>query len=177
MSQSTVGGNLYTVRLLAGEHQGRYKRYKAGDCFQTRQPLHKMFVNKFELVPSSPAPVEDGPGADSLYSPEFAQNARADAQRDQQRNAPYDPYGLQSPQAEQPRSPYVPYDFASATNVTHMFKDAKALGLAVYKDSSGGYAVAEADVPVPANLAPSVLSSKKKVNEFLASMQSPDLGD
>lgn len=167
---------LYTVRVLAGEHQGRYRKYVAGDVFQTKHPLHEMFVGKFELIPSAPAPVEEGPASSPLptslpqaKTPSPAMGPYGEYKGDN--TGIKDPFGMPSPQSA------LPYDFASATDVTHLFKEAKELGLTVYKDSSGGYAVAEAGVPVPVNLAPSVLSSKKKVSEYLGSMKLPDTGD
>ena len=168
---------LYTVRVLAGEHQGRYRKYVAGDVFQTKHPLHEMFVGKFELIPSTPAPVEEGPTASALPTSAPQEQPSSPAMgpygeyKGNENVALKDPFGMPSPPSA------LPYDFASATDVTHLFKEAKDLGLSVYKDSSGGYAVAEAGVPVPVNLAPSVLSSKKKVSEYLGSMKLPDTGD
>ena len=146
---------LYTFQLIAGSHQGNKKRYKKGDVVQTHQPLDEMFVGKFQRLPNAPAIIDDGPDRIHAVTDDDARPiSPADKIRD-----------------------VVPFSFTEATNVTHLFADAKAAGLSVYKDSLGGYAVAEKDAKVLTNIAGVILGSKKKVAEFLANFVPSDLPD
>ena len=166
----------FTVRVKNGEHQGQHRVYHTGDVFRTQYPLHEMFVNKFELLPNAPAPIEGGP--DTINTVRNAQSERNEATKVNE-PAPQSP----TPPAEitpyGEYSPYVPetFDFANAKNVTSQFKAAKSLGLEVWNSASDGYAVSEAGAKVPMNLAPSNLATKKEVKEYLDSMKGPELSD
>jgi len=61
--------------------------------------------------------------------------------------------------------------FADATEVTAKFPLAQENNLRVFKDSTGGHAVASADVNDDElmNIAPTVMGTKKRVDEWLAS--------
>lgn len=139
-------GALYTFRLIAGCHQGNKKRYKKGEYIRSHHPLDEMFQGKFQRMPNVPAVIDDGP--DSLQGG-MSGNARPASSPDKIRDV-------------------VPFSFSESSNVSHLFPETKATGLVVYKDSLGGYAVAEKDSKVMTNIAGEVLGSKKKVTEFLA---------
>lgn len=164
---------LFTVKVVSGEHEGRHRSYKAGEIFRTQYPLHTMFPNKFELLPNTPAPIEEGP--DTISAVQAAQEAA---------RATKEP-PLQGPVPPAPMSPYGEYaphnieefDFEGAKKVTAQFKDAKEFGLDVWTTGSGDFAVTEAGAKVLTNLAPSVLKSKKEVRSFLASMKVPEVAD
>lgn len=148
-------GVLYTFQLVAGSHQGNKKRYKKGDFIQSHHPLDEMFVGKFQRMPNTPAVIDDGPDTDrSAVRDELRPVSPADQIRD-----------------------VLPFSFTEATNVTHMFPDAKVAGLVVYKDSLGGYAVAEKDAKVLTNIAGQILGSKKKVADFLTDFLPSDSPD
>lgn len=173
----------YTVRVRHGEHQGQHRTYHTGDVFRTQYPLHKMFVNKFELLPNTPAPIEGGP--DTIATVMNAQNAtagRAERQRAATQTAPtpqaeMSPYGEYAPHTQENQFTPETYDFSSAKKVTNQFKGAKAMGLEVWNSASDGYAVTEADAKVPMNLAPSAMATKNEVKEYLDSMRSPEIPD
>ena len=175
---STVGKTYYTVQVVSGEHQGQHRTYHTGDVFRTQYPLHEMFVNKFKLLPTTPAPIEGGP--DTITAVQNAQQVKAG-----EPVPPVPPFNASSPVPPAPMSPYGEYEpyaietynFAAAKKVTGQFKDAKALGFDVWHHETDGYAVAEAGVPVPTNLAPSALATKKDVKEFLDSMKTPEMPD
>ena len=173
----------YTVRVKSGEHQGQHRTYHTGDVFRTQYPLHKMFTNKFELLPNAPAPIEGGP--DTISTVLNAQNAKAD-RTDQQsgaiRTAPVppaemSPYGEYAPNTQGAQFSPETYDFVSAKKVTNQFKGAKAMGLEVWNSASDGFAVSEAGAKVPMNLAPNAMSTKQEVKEYLDSMRSPEIPD
>lgn len=172
---STTSQEYYTVKVRSGEHQGQHRTYHTGDVFRTQYPLHKMFVNKFDLLPNAPAPIEDGP--DTIMTVRNAQNARTGRGDSQEAvsspvpPAPMSPYGEYAPYSSET------FDFGAAKKVTGQFKEAKALGLDVWHHDKDGYAVAEAGAQVPMNLAPSALSTKKEVKEYLDSMKTPDMPD
>ena len=124
----------YTVQVKSGEHQGRHRTYKTGDVFRTQFPLHKMFVNKFELIPNTPAPIEEGPDTiRTVLDAKEAKDQRAEGAYQLSQGpvppAQMSPYGEYAPYDGD--SGYVPetFNFAAAKNVTNQFKGAKALTL------------------------------------------------
>ncbi len=173
---------LYTVKVVSGEHEGRHRSYKAGEIFRSQYPLHELFPNKFELLPNTPAPLEEG--QDTISTVLKAQDALkvrqndGPAQSSEQSSAP-------NPTPSAPLSPYgeyAPYnaesfDFDNAKKITSQFKAAKDMGFDVWTTASGDFAVSEAGVKIPTNLAASVLKSKKEVRDFLNSMKTPAMPD
>ncbi len=149
---------VYTFQVLAGEHQGNLRKYVKGDTFRSQYPLDTMFTGKFQRLPNAPLPVDEAPvektrprtaAADDIY-PHIPNNQLKDM---------------------------MPFSFTEAADVTHLFPTAKVVGLSVYKDALGGYAVAEAEAKVKTNLADQILGSKKKVSEFLADFAPSDKAD
>jgi hypothetical protein len=145
---------LYTFRVAAkaGEHIGNKRNYKSGYTFQSRYPLDELFVGKFDRVPDEPVVVDDEDGPPKRLIP-----AKEEVTA---------PYG----DIKQPA--LAEFVFEEASDITRLFPKAKELKLAVYKNTTGGYAVAEPEAKVKVNLADGVLGSKKQVNEFLESFQS-----
>ena len=134
---------LYTFRVMGGEHIGNKRVYKKGYTFKSRFPLDEMFVGKFYRVSDTPVLVDDDEGVPAHLIPQK--------------------------KAEQ----QLPFAFDEAADVTHLFPKAKEAGFAVYKNTTGGYAVVEPEAKVKVNLADEILGSKKKVNEFIASLAEP----
>lgn len=142
-------GQLYTFTVLSGEHQGNKRVYKQGQMFRSQYPLDELFPGKFQRMPNSPAPLDDSDQAAEKGS-----------------------------QAKRVAAPEAPFDFEDATDVTHMFAVAQTAGLTVYKNSVGGFGVAEAGAKKLENLAGQTLKSKKQVNQFLADFKpSADIMD
>ena len=129
----------YVFQVLAGEHQGIRRVYKKGEIFRSNYELDVLFgKEKFQRLPDS--------GVSSDVEPE--RKRRSDI-------------------AERVIKEMLPFTFDEASNVTHLFPVAAEHGLAVYKDSLNGYAIAEAEAKVKENLAGGVLGSRKAVNEWL----------
>lgn len=138
---------LYTFQVIAGEHQGNKRKYVKGEIFQSVNELDILFAGKFQRIPNTPAPIEDVAPTDAV--PPALQERKLTV-----------PNGT-------PKEP-LPFSFVESANVSHLFPEATTAGLEVFKDSLGGYAVAETGVQVKQNLAGQVLSSKQKVKDFLA---------
>ena len=138
---------LYTFRVTGGEHIGNKRNYKDGYTFQSRYALDEIFVGKFVRIPDEPVVVDDEDGPPKHLIP-----PKGDVTS---------PYG-------EIRAPKREFNFDEAADVTRLFPKAKEAELSVYKDELGVYAVSEADAKVKVNLAESIMSSKKQVNEFIA---------
>ena len=135
----TTEKELFTFRVIGGEHIGNKRTYPNGFTFKSRYPLDTWFVGKFQRIAETPVVIDDEEGPAKRLIPKKK------------------PVVLED------------FDFSEAADVTHMFPAAKESDLVVYKNETGGYAVAEAGAKVLINLAGEVLGTKKKVNEFLAS--------
>lgn len=181
MSNTVNERKYYTLRLVSSEHQGRHRTYKQGDVFRSAYPLHEIFVNKFELLPNSPAPIEEGPDMmRSFYEAQAITRENPAAKKGSKQSASTNSdefVGQQFDEFEELPPPQDFFDFASARNVSSQYSGAKEMGLSVYHLTGVGYAVAERGVKVPTNLAPGVLGSRKDVKEFLDSMKLPDMPD
>lgn len=139
VAQETGQDGRYVFQVLAGEHQGIRRVYKKGEIFRSNYELDVLFgKEKFQRLPDS--------GVTSDVEPE--RKRRSDV-------------------ADRVIKEMLPFTFDEASNVTHLFPEAAEHGLAVYKDSLNGYAIAEADAKVKENLAGGVLGSKKAVNAWL----------
>lgn len=152
---------LFTFQVMAGEHQGTRQKYVKGDIFQSIYELDKMFVGKFQRIPNSQAPVEDA--------------QRVVVSNEEQANVPA---ALRTRKIHKPtgivKEP-LPFSFAEAVDVTHLFTEAHDTGLSVYKDALGSYAIAEASAVEKKNLAGQVLGSRAQVRVFLKDFQPRDL--
>jgi hypothetical protein len=148
-----MSAELYTFQVIAGEHQGNKRKYVKGEIFQSVNELDKLFEGKFQRIPNTPAPIEDSTPIDPV--PPALQERR-----------PTVPNGT-------PKEP-LPFSFVESANVSHLFPEASTAGLEVFKDSLGGYAIAETGVQVKQNLAGQILSSKQKVRDFLADFKPVD---
>ena len=140
---NTESTPLYTFQVLAGEHQGNRQKYVKGDIFRSQYELDKMFVEKFQRLPNSPAMNDDT-------------NAQ---------------------QSKRVKKEQPPFNFTDATNVSHMFPSVKTAGLSIFKDSTGGYAVAVADAKVPMNIAGEIFDTKAKVAAYLKDFETSDAPD
>lgn len=147
-----MAGQLYTFKVIAGEHQGKTRSYKAGEYFQSRYPLDEMFSGKFLRINTAPAPI------DEVTPPGVA---------------------VMPMEGASPAPPKEPeFNVQDAVNVTKQFPDAKKAELSVYNDpENGGYIIAEAGVESRENLAGQVLRTKKAVNKFLKDFVSPEAAD
>jgi len=158
MPRTTKDGRpLYKFRVIEGEHQGKHRKYSKGESFLCPDELDLMFHGKFQREPldigNIPIDGEDGPDKNKV------------------------PPGLEEHVHKTPSGTpkdMMPFDFASAANVSRNFPLAKDAKVDVYKDSLGAYAVAEANALVKTNLAGGPLGSKKAVNQFLAEISPPE---
>lgn len=156
---------LYTFQLMSGEHQGKKRGYVKGDLIRITERLDLKFPNKFQLMPHTSAHLEDLDDEISAKHIAIVQNNAV--------SPPETPPGLRDDPLPVPQGPVkdmMPFDFASAAVVTHLFPLAADCKCEVYKDSLDGYAVAESGTTLLTNLAGSILGSKKQVNQFLVSL-------
>jgi len=74
-----------------------------------------------------------------------------------------------SPNRQMKRDTKMLFVFADATEVTHQYPMAQDNNLRVFKDTTGSFAVAVAGIPDEdmMNIAPTIMGSKKQVNEWL----------
>ena len=135
-----VEKQLYTFRVMGGEHIGNKRTYPKGYTFKSRFPLDEWFIGKFQRVSETPVLVDDEEGPAAHLIPKKKTEVE------------------------------VEFNFEEAADVTHLFPKAKENEFVVYKNETGGYAVAEAGAKVLVNLAGEILGSKKKVNEFIDSL-------
>lgn len=127
----------FIFQVLEGEHQGQKRKYVKGDIFKSSHELDKLFVGKFQRMPS----------AGILDDDEEPQRVK-----------------VAVPQA-QDIDP-TQFDFSASQNVTSKYPEAATIGLEIYKDTLGGYAVADKTAKVKKNLADTALTSKQ-VKAFL----------
>ena len=138
----------FVFQLLAGEHQGKKRKYVKGDIFKSVEPLDELFSGKFQRMP---------------YREKIMDEDVDDAPPRQTTALQERPVQIATGTNVDP----MVFDFNGATEVTPRFSLARKVGLEVWKDTLGAYAICEAGVKVRQNIVGQPLASKQ-VSEFLA---------
>jgi len=187
--QAPPNGGYYTIRVIGGTHRGNRNIYRTGDVFRTRDPLHLMFENKFQLVPDAPAVIEDSnamhPSTAVPRTPQEVANARATQQQavPPQQGMPAPPQLNPSPVSfqvpiddmlETNMSADISYPFETAENITQKFPKAAKKGYEIFKHADAGFAINMVDPANPTsrfNIADAPLKTLTDVNKCLADLK------
>ncbi len=191
LPQAAPNNGYYTVRVIAGTHRGTRCIFRVGDTFRTKDPLHLMFENKFQLVPDAGNIIEDStivPDRMIPKTPEEVAAARLSAAMQQgvhnatmQPTAPPPQNIATPPTLFQPQTPPpvdeflndISFPFAESEDVSKRFPKAAKKGMEIWKHAELGYAINMIDPANPDarfNLADTELKTVTDVNKYLVSM-------
>ncbi len=168
LPQAAANNGYDTVRVIAETHRGTRGIDRVGDMFHTKDPLHLMFENKFQLVPDAGNIIEDltvTPDRMIPKTPEEVAAARLSSAIQQRVHnvaspSPGDSSIPQNPPApstlSQPHTSILvdefqgttSFPFAESENVSKRFPKAGKNGMEIWKHAGLGYAINMID---PAN--------------------------